>query len=285
MKLSLNTYLYECAGVPIMETLKSAAKLGFKYLDYAAIYTGDPTKASPKTRKQILSGIKDNGLVCSQLQLAHTRDLASSNAKLREKGIDYMKRCAEFLMEMNGRQMLVWWGCGVLEFNLPREQSWMNAVNSMRKFAEWCLPRKLLIDLELEPFNFSFLNNTEKMVKMLEDIALPNVNANIDIGHMSINREGPLQMEKFGHRILHAHISETDSFDHTNSIIGTGNVDYKSYVKKMMELGIEQNCKKAGVPCAAGIEMGSNPGSVDDPERWIKESLAYLKKILPELKQ
>lgn len=35
--------------------------------------------------------------------------------------------------------------------------------------------------------------------------------------------------------------------------------------------------------CATGIEMGEKIGDVDDPERWIRESLGYLKRILPEL--
>ena len=100
---------------------------------------------------------------------------------------------------------------------------------------------------------------------------------------MSINREGPIAIEKFGRRILHAHISETNLFEHTNSIIGTGNVNYQAYINKLFEVGIEENCKKLGVPCAAGIEMGEKIGDVDDPEGWIKESLEFLKTTLPEV--
>ena len=62
-------------------------------------------------------------------------------------------------------------------------------------------------------------------------------------------------------------------------------MDYRAYVNKLYEVGIEENCQKLGVPCAAGIEMGEKVGQVDDPERWIKESLAYLKKTLPEVTQ
>jgi sugar phosphate isomerase/epimerase len=283
MKLSLNTYLYECARVPIQKALPSVKKFGFSLVDFAGINSGDPTLMNAVQRKEIVSMMNDLGLKLSQFQLAHTQQLASSDALLRAKGIDYMKRCADFVKELGGKQMLVWWGCGVLEFAIPREQSWMNAVNSMKEFCSWCEPDGLIVELELEPHNFSFLNSTATMVKMVEDVNTSNIYSNVDIGHMSINREGPIAIEKFGRRILHAHISETDSFEHTNSIIGTGNVDYPVYINKLFELGIEENCKKLGVPCAAGIEMGEKIGGVEDPDRWVKESLAYINKILPEL--
>ncbi len=64
----------------------------------------------------------------------------------------------------------------------------------------------------------------------------------------------------------------------------TGNADFKAYIDKVLELGIEENCKKYGEACVAGIEMGEPGGTVDDPARWVKESLDYLARILPELK-
>jgi sugar phosphate isomerase/epimerase len=283
MKLSLNTYLYECARVPIQKALPSIKKFGFSLVDFAGINSGDPTLMNAEQRKDVVRRMNDLGLKLSQFQLAHTQQLASSDASLRAKGMDYMKRCADFVKELGGRQMLVWWGCGVLEFAIPREQSWMYAVNSMKEFCSWCEPDGLIVELELEPHNFSFLNSTATMVKMVEDVNTSNIYSNVDIGHMSINREGPIAIEKFGRRILHAHISETDSFVHTNSIIGTGNVDYPAYIHKLFELGIEENCKKLGVPCAAGIEMGEKIGGVSDPDRWVRESLDYINRILPEI--
>jgi sugar phosphate isomerase/epimerase len=283
MKLSINTYVYECARMKIQQALPNVKKLGFTLVDFAGINSGDPTLMSANQRKGIVSIMNDLGLKLSQFQLAHTQQLASSDPDLRVKGVDYMKGCADFVKELGGKQMLVWWGCGVLEFEMPREQSWMYAVNTMKEFCAWCEPDGLIVELELEPHNYSFLNSTAAMVRMVEDVNTSNIYSNVDIGHMSINREGPIAIEKFGRRILHAHISETNLFEHTNSIIGTGNVNYQAYINKLFDVGIEENCKKLGVPCAAGVEMGEKIGDVDDPERWIKESLEFLKTTLPEV--
>lgn len=42
-------------------------------------------------------------------------------------------------------------------------------------------------------------------------------------------------------------------------------------------------CERYGEVAVAGIEMGEPGGEVDDPDRWMRESLLYLKKIIPEL--
>ena len=123
------------------------------------------------------------------------------------------------------------------------------------------------------------------LAKAVEDLRLPNIYPNVDVGHLVITREGPETLEKLKSRLLHVHLSETESFAHTNSILGTGAVDFKLYVDKLLELGIEENCRKWGEPCVAGIEMGSEAsgGFVDDPDGWVQQSLDYLAGILPEL--
>ncbi len=85
--------------------------------------------------------------------------------------------------------------------------------------------------------------------------------------------------------MLHVHLSETESFAHTNSILGTGAVPFRQYVDKCLELGIEENCARNGEPCVAGIEMGSEAsgGFVEDPDHWVEESLKFLEKELPHV--
>jgi len=142
----------------------------------------------------------------------------------------------------------------------------------------------LLVDLEIEPHIYFILNSTDKAARMVEDIGLPNVFPNLDIGHFTINREAPHRIEKIKDKIIHIHLSETQGYEHTNSIIGTGTVDFASYVRKAVELGVEENCKRVNQPCIAGIEMGEPHYPVDNPDRWMTESLKYLAKHLPELK-
>jgi sugar phosphate isomerase/epimerase len=283
VKLALNTYVYEVGKVPVQRALRSAADFGFTFVEYAACGSGDPTTMGEDGRAEIAATFRDNGLQSAQLLLIHTQHTATSDPKLRQETLDYMKRCGEFQLELGGRQVLVCWGCGVHQADVMPEQAWINAVSLLREYAQWGLDKGILVDLEIEPHVYFVLNSTDKAARMVEDVGMPNVFPNLDIGHFTINREGPRRIRKIKDRLLHVHLSETEGFDHTNSILGTGCVDFKAYVDTALELGIEENCARLGEACVAGIEMGEPGGHVDDPDRWVRQSLQYLAEHLPDV--
>jgi sugar phosphate isomerase/epimerase len=285
MNLAFNTYVYEVAKWPIEKTLRSAQRLGFRYTEYAACGSGDPTRMSVKKRRDVIKLNRDLGLHSSQVLLAEVEHMACPDPKVRQQVLDYMKRCSEFQLEMGGRQVLVCWGCGVHLAEMLPEQAWLNSVHAIRSLARWGLKAGLLVDLEIDPHIYFILNSSDKAARMVEDIGLPNVFPNLDIGHFVINREAPHRIEKIKDKIIHVHLSETQGYEHTNSIIGTGTVDFVSYVNKALELGIEENCARIGEPCIAGIEMGEPHYPVDNPDRWMTESLKWLARHLPILKQ
>lgn len=287
MYLALNTLVYEVGDKGPEESLRSAANFGFKYLEYAGIRKGNPLTMSNEQKKEAVRICKDNGMVSTQMLAVATKDTAHPDKKKRDQVFDYLKTCADFELELGGRQVLVCWGGGLYELGTSPEQSWLYMLENVGRFADWCQDKGVYVGIELDPHVYFICNNTYKLAKAIEDIGLPNVYPNVDVGHLVITREEPEQLEKLKSRMIHVHLSETESFAHTNSILGTGAVDFKAYVDKCIELGIEENCKKLGEPCVAGIEMGSEAsgGFVEEPDRWVQESLDYLDKILPELKK
>jgi sugar phosphate isomerase/epimerase len=283
MFLALNTFVYEVARDPAEKALASANRFGFRYVEYAAYHSGDPTLMSAERRKAIRGQFADLGLSCSQLLLANTEHLASPNPVQRRATLDYMKACGDFALELGGRQVLVCWGCGVHQADMLPEQAWLNTVASLREYATWALPKGLLVDLELDPHVYFVVNNMVKMAQVIEDVGLDNLYPNVDIGHLCITREGPHRLDKLRDRLIHVHLSETDTYAHTNAILGTGKADFRTYVEHCEALGIEANCARLGEPCVAGIEMGEPGGEVDDADRWVRESLDYIKRVLPEV--
>ena len=121
----------------------------------------------------------------------NTQEIASTNSSKREKVMNYMKECVDFQLELGGKQVLVCWGCGVYESNVLREENWLNSVKMIQEFGRWADNRKILVDLEMDPHVYFVVGSMEKMAKMLEDVNLPNVFPNVDIGHMCITREAP----------------------------------------------------------------------------------------------
>lgn len=285
MKLALNTLVYEVGNKGPGESIRSAVKYGFRYIEYAGIRKGNPQTMSAEQKREAVRIVKDNDIHSTQMLLVATKDTAHPDKRKRDAVFDYMKTCADFQMEMGGRQLLVCWGGGLYELGTSPEQSWLYMVENVGRFAEWCLDKNLLVGLELDPHVYFICNNTYKLAKAIEDIGLPNMYPNIDVGHLVITREEPEQLEKLKSRMIHVHLSETESFAHTNSILGTGAVPFRQYVDKCLELGIEDNCAKLGEPCVAGIEMGSEAsgGFVENPDYWVEESLRFLEKELPHV--
>jgi len=285
MKLALNTLVYEVGNRGPEESLRAAAKFSFRYIEYAGIRKGNPLTMTPEQRKEAVRIVRDNGIHSTQMLMVATKDTAHPDKKKRDAVFDYMKACAEYQKELGGRQLLVCWGGGLYELGVSPEQSWMYMLENIGRFAEYCQTDNMLVGIELDPHVYFICNNTYKLMKAVEDLGMPNVYPNVDVGHLVITREEPAQLEKLKSRLLHVHLSETESFAHTNSILGTGAVDFKAYVDKLLELGIEENCVKYGEPCVAGIEMGSEAsgGFVEDPDLWVEESLKYLAKIMPDI--
>jgi sugar phosphate isomerase/epimerase len=283
MKLAFSNYVYEVAKWPIEKTLASARRFGFTYTEFAPVGSVDLACMNAERRCEVIKIHKDYGLHCAQLLLVNVRSMTSPDASARLKVLDYMKECCEFQLELGGHQVLVCGGCGLLRSDVSWERAWVNSTDTIRKLAEWGLDKGILVDLEIEPQVYFLLNNTDKAAHMVEDLGMSNVFVNLDIGHFALNREPPNHMEKLKGRIIQVHLSDTEGLEHTNSILGTGCVDFRSYITKAMELGIEQNCARVGEPCVAGIELGDMTRPVDDPDRWVRESLEYLSTHLPEI--
>ena len=283
MKIGLNTLIYECGNVKIKDALISAKEFGFEYIDYPAGGSWDPTSISKIQKNEIKIILKDLGLKISQMHLLKISNFANPDLNLRKNNLDYLKECSSFNHDLGGKQVIVGFGCGVYESYLLKEECWLNSVKTIKEFAEWGIKNEIIIDLEMDPHVYYLVNSTVQLAKILEDINMPNVFPNIDIGHLCITRELPKTLEKFRGRILHVHLSETDSFEHTNSILGQGIVNFKIYIDKVLELGIEETCKKYGEEAIAAIEMGGRKKIIDDPNSWIKQSIDYLNNVFPNI--
>lgn len=230
MYLALNSMLCEAGDLSRSAVLRMAADFKFKYVDLACYKLFDPCQASGAELRDAVKLFKDLGLVSSQLLLMNTIDIASSDAEKRKKTQDYMRRCTDLQLELGGHQVLVCWGGGILETGRSSAASWLCSVEEIGAFARWCEPKGVHVGLELDPHVYFILNNMEKMARYIEDVGMENVYPNVDIGHLAITREAPNCLEKVSRRIYHVHISETDTFAHTNAIIGAGVAEFPPYV-------------------------------------------------------
>mgnify|MGYP001208941445 CR=1 FL=1 len=276
MKLGINLSIWSHAGVPFLESFSRAKNLGFRYIDLLGTGHLDPLNVNTLTIRQARDIIKDSDLyISSMIMLPRiVGNIASSNSKSREIALEYVKVCIDITKELGGRQVLM--DGGERELYSTLEESWENSKGSIRECASYAMEREVIVTLELEPCMYSIVRDIPSMFRMISEVNMPNVLANVDIGHLSITRESPKELNQLRGLAIHAHISDNDGRVHANEIIGTGVTPVAEYLEVLEDIGLDKVAEKNGVVPVAGLELGLMGQYIDDPDRWAKESLQFI---------
>jgi len=285
LKLGINNSIWEIAGLGFYESMDKIVNMGFKYVDVLAFGSADPTKLKGNKRGKLVKKFKDLGLVASNMVMLTPGNISSPSSKEKEKCLSYLKACAEFQAELGGKQLLLGFGGGSLTLSLSRERAWANSVEFIRNFCEWLSKMNMFLTLEMDPFVFYVINDTTSMARIIADINMDNLFANVDLGHLAITREPPAALEKLRGRVLHVHISDNNGKVHANYIIGRGVARIPEYIRKLIQMEIDKTCAYYGEIAVAAMELGEIGQEVKDPDEYVRESLEYIHRNVPELKR
>ncbi len=283
MRLGINNSIWEITGIGLYKSLDKIKSLGFKYVDVLAYGSGNPRTLNRDERRKIARKFQGLGLTSSGMVMLVPGNIASNDAKERETCLSYLKSCTEFQAELGGKQVLLGFGGGWKTLETSREEAWVNAVNFIKDYCEWLSNFDIFLTLELDPSVYYVINDTTSMAKMIEDVDAPNLFANIDIGHLAITREPPRTLEKLKDRVLHVHISDNDGKTHANWIIGRGVTRVPDYLRKLIEIGIDETCARYNETAVASLELGEIGQKIQDPDLYVRESLKYLSNNVPEI--
>jgi len=128
------------------------------------------------------------------------------------------------------------------------------------------------IALELEPFPLSLVNNVDTMVRFLDDVNHPAVQANIDVSHLCLSKVAPEELRRLKGRAIHVHISDCDGKRHGDLPPGRGVVDFAPYLREIKALGIDG---------AVSIELEYSP-QPDQIEAWVAEAYRETDRLMIE---
>ena len=80
---------------------------------------------------------------------------------------------------------------------IPPAEQWQTGVTQRAaQLGKYAADLGLEIALELEPFKLSLLNNVDSMVRFLDDVDHPAVQANIDISHLQLAQVPPEELRR-----------------------------------------------------------------------------------------
>ena len=133
------------------------------------------SSAAERKLREIRKKAEDLGLkfvMYTPETLAYPYSLSAPEQPIRDRTIDYFDMAIDDALTLGTTRLFMNSGCGPLD--IPREDSWKRAVETISKVCEMAHKRGVTILLEqLQPYESNLLVNLPQMKAMLEEVNSP----------------------------------------------------------------------------------------------------------------
>ena len=269
MKLGLINSAWVQAGHGTAYGIRMTKEIGFDTIDIFA----DPLDLDPKERKLIRTECSRVALPIVSLACVAV-GLIDFNPSVQRFHLQRCKAYLDLAYELEAKNVLLVLGEYIWERQvIPPKEQWQIGVNHLKTLGDYAGKLGLQIALELEPFKLSLLNNVTNMVRFIDEVAHPAVQANIDISHLLLARVASEEVRKLKGKAIHVHISDCDGKVHGDLPPGRGVVPFASYLKEIKALGIEGTM-------SIELEYSPEPDQIVD---WVREAYTSTDKLMQEI--
>jgi sugar phosphate isomerase/epimerase len=266
MKLGLINSAWAQAGRETAWGIQKTKELGFDSIDIFA----DPLDIDVKERLLIRRECERHGLPIVSICCVAT-GLVDFNPSVQRFHIDRVAKYLELACEFSARNVLLVLGEYIWNREVIRpEDQWAFAVENCARLGDYAAELGVQIALELEPFPLSLLNNVDSMVRFIDDVHHPAVQANIDVSHLCMAGVEPQELRRLKGKAIHVHISDCDGKVHGDLPPGRGVVKFEPYLREIAALDIDG---------AVSIELEYSP-QPDQIEAWVAEAYRETDKLM-----
>lgn len=266
MQLGLINSAWVQAGQGTAYGIRKTREIGFDTIDIFA----DPLDIDARERRLIRTECEHVGLPIVSVACVAV-GLIDFNPSVQRFHLARCRSYLDFAYELGARNVLLVLGEYIWDRQvIPPAEQWRTGVEHLKTLGDAAAELGLEIALELEPFRLSLLNSVPNMVRFLDDVAHPAVQANIDISHLHLAGTCPTELRLLKNRAAHVHISDCDGRVHGDLPPGRGVVDFLPYLREIKDLGI---------PGSISIELEYSP----QPEKiaeWITEAYQATDRLL-----
>ncbi len=269
MKLGLINSAWAQAGRETAWGIRKTKELGFDSID---IFT-DPLDIDVRERKLIKRECDQVGLPIVSICCVAV-GLIDFNPSVQRFHVDRVKQYLDLAYELEAENVLLVLGEYIWnrEVISPAEQ-WATGVRTCRQLAEYAEMLGVQIALELEPFPLSLLNDVERMVRFIDDVNHPALQANIDVSHLCLAKVAPEELRRLKGKAIHVHISDCDGKVHGDLPPGRGVVDFVPYLREIKSLGLEG-------AISIELEYSPDPARIED---WVREAYSATDRLMREV--
>ena len=269
MKLGLINSAWVQAGRGTAYGIRKTREVGFDTIDIFA----DPLDAGVKERMLIKRECDRAGLPIVSVCCVAV-GLIDFNPSVQRFHVDRVKAHLDMCYAFEASNLLLVLGEYIWQREvIPPAEQWATGVSHVRALGEYAADLGLEIAMELEPFHLSLLNDVESMARFLDEVNLPNVQANLDISHLVLSKQPASLVERLRGKVAHVHISDCDGKVHGDLPPGRGVVDFAPYLAAVKALGVDDRCMS--------VELEYSP-EPDKIEEWVREAYTATAALLKQ---
>lgn len=269
MKLGIINSAFDQAGVDTKTGLEHIARIGFDTVD---IFTEASTISEEETAL-IEKTCGDNNLPIVSVVVV-SAGLIDFNDPVRDYHIERAKKFVDLAKRFGSNNLLLVLGEYIWQREvIPPEAQWQWGVEGVQAIGQYAGESGIEIALELEPFRLSLLNSVPEMVRFIDDCAMPNVKANIDVSHLVLADTSPAALEALRGKATHVHISDCDGKVHGDLPPGRGVVKFAPYLQAIKELGFDGS---------VSIELEYSPDPAKIVE-WVTEAYTATDELMQQV--
>lgn len=266
MKLGLINSAWAQAGRPTAWGIQKTKELGFDTIDIFV----DPLDTGVRERRLIKDECDRFGLPIVSVCCVAV-GLIDFNPSVQRFHVDRCRQYLDLCYEFDADNLLLVLGEYIWNREvIPPEEQWRTGVENCRELANYAESLGLQIAMELEPFPLSLLNDVDSMVRFIDEVDHPALQANIDVSHLLLADVEPAELRKLRGKAIHVHISDCDGKVHGDLPPGRGVVDFGPYLNEIKRLDIDG---------AISIELEYSP-EPDKIEEWVTEAYCETDKLL-----
>ncbi|HOV38160.1 MAG TPA: sugar phosphate isomerase/epimerase, partial [Spirochaetales bacterium] len=172
--------------------IKKVGKLGFDQLE---LNGGTIVEMDLKKQRELKSMADDENLSLSYgIGLQKQYDVSSLDEKVRQRGIDFMKKMIDSVANMGGGMIGgTIHGCwpSTMPVELDSKQPiWDQSIKSMKELAPYAGERNVLLNIEvLNRFEQFIINDSREAVSYVKEVDHPSCRILLDTFHMNIEED------------------------------------------------------------------------------------------------
>ena len=268
MRLGLINSAWAQAGREAAWGIRKTKELGFDCIDLFC----DPLDLSIRERRLLQRECDKAGLPIVSIACVAV-GLVDFNPSVQRFSRDRVRAYLDLASEYEAENLLLVLGEYIWNQEvIPPAEQWRTAVENVRQLGDYAASLDLRIALELEPFALSLINTVDTMVRFLDDVNHPAVQANIDVSHLCLSKVAPAELARLRGRAIHVHISDCDGKRHGDLPPGRGVVDFPPYLREIKALGMDGTIS---------IELEYSP-EPDKIEEWVAEAYQSTARLMAE---